>query len=312
MENLKPIPYRDRLVVATNCLYRDYHTLQIGEPRTPSDTDGIRGDLALELFAKTIELGVRIVVCDGGSSAEFLSSVERFTDNGLAIVGSDTPGRGPQRRKAFKVASQLPEGEVILYTQPEKVSLVDYLTEISQPIIAGHVDIVIPKRNQQLFYQSYPDYMKESEIRVNATYNWLMKRADLMTSDQSIDWFFGPVAFRNGPRILNLFLKKYEIVGTVKSRINDAEPNPEKHSDGHYFPIIEALFNRIRVASIEIPFVYPPMQKANEESSERKPTFVKRRNENAATYCLEALHFLRLLQDNPRSQIREIPSIINY
>lgn len=308
MENLdravdtERIPYADKIVVATNCLYENYRSSLADRQRSPEDTDGIRGDLALELFKKAISLGARIIVCDGGSSTDFISALHQFTDEGLTIVGSDTPGRGPQRRSAFKAACLIPGIGVILYTQPEKVSLMDHLTEISKPIIEGRADIVIPRRNQQLFEQSYPDYMRESEIRVNHTYDWLMKKAGRMTPDQSFDWFFGPVAFKNDPAIVALFLKEYKIEGKIRSRIN-AQPNPEMHSDGHYFPIIEALFNKRRVVSIEVPFVYPPTQKANEISPERKPDFMERRKLDGAAYRLEAIHFLRSLQGKPSSII---------
>lgn len=56
MENLRAaedkenIPHADQIVVVTNCLYRDYRVLSNGEQRDLADTDGIRGDLALELF----------------------------------------------------------------------------------------------------------------------------------------------------------------------------------------------------------------------------------------------------------------------
>lgn len=315
MENLNKsvdterIGYADQIVVATNCLYKNYHTSPEGKQRDLADTDGIRGDLALELFDKAINSGIRIVVCDGGSSPEFISALQRFVDRELSIVGSNTLGRGPQRRSAFKAACLLPGVRVIFYTQPEKVSLVDRLSKISKPIIEGGADIVIPKRNQRLFEQSYPDYMRESEIRVNHTYDWLMKKADLMTQEQSFDWFFGAVAFKNDPEIVALFLKEYAIEGGIGSRIN-AQPNPEMHSDGHYFPIIEALFNRKLVVSIEVPFAYPPTQKANEMSPGKIKTFRERREKDAAAYRLEAIHFLEFLKGKPGSKIREITSSI--
>lgn len=163
--------YADKIVVATNCLYRNYHNLSAGEQRNPSDTDGIRGDLALELVSKTISVGVRMVICDGGSSFEFLSTLQMFTDKGLTIVGSNTPGRGSQRRSTFAAAFMLPGNRATIYTQAEKVSLVipqiKYFERITEPIFQGYADIVIPKRNAELFKTSYPPYMRESELRVN-------------------------------------------------------------------------------------------------------------------------------------------------
>lgn len=291
----------DQIIIATSSLYRKYATLRSGEQRHLSDTDGIRGDLALELFQKAAS---RAVVCDGGSSSDFLSALEKFQNQGLTVVRSTVPGRGPQKRCAFEAAALESNCSVIVYTQPEKASLVNYLTEVSSPILEDKADIVIPKRNLDLFIQSYPEYMRQSELKVNATYDWLMKRENLMRENESFDWFFGPVAFRNTPKVLSLFLKQYEVDKSITSRTG-AQINPEMHSDGHYFPIIEALFNGLRVVSVEIPFVYPPMQKANETSPELIEDFKKRRALDAVAYRLEAVHFLSFLRGDSRSKIKE-------
>lgn len=301
------IPTGSGVVLTTNFLYREYKPTKEGEQRDIADTDGIRGDLALESLNKALSLGVRVVASDGGSSPDFLSALEIFTDRGLTLVRSGAPQRGPQRRKAFETATLLPDGRVIVYTQPEKVSLVNHLVEISRPILEGNADIVIPKRNPELFEQSYPDYMRESELRVNKTYNWLTHKAKLLGKDQSLDWFFGPVVFRNDPEIVALFLKRYELKGVIRSRAG-AKLDPEMHSDGHYFPIIEALFLNKHVASVEVPFVYPPMQRANEMSPEKIEDFKRRRLLDGAAYRLEALHFLAYLRGNKKSLIREIKS----
>lgn len=305
------IPVANQIVVATNCLYREYRVLSNGEQRNAADTDGIRGDLALEFFRKNTASGIRTVVCDGGSSSQFLTALDKFNNHGLTIVQSQTPGRGPQRRQAFEVAIALPDSKTILYTQAEKTSREipqdDYLAEISRPILAGDADIVIPKRNPKLGRESYPPYMWLSELNVNKTYDFIMKKAGLMEKDESFDWFFGQVVFKNDPEINALFLKKYAVDGSIRSRIG-ATPNPEMHSDGHYFPVIEALFNKKRVVSIEVPFVYPPEQKANEMSPEKRKDFEKRRIADGAAYRLEAIHFLAFLRGNPKSMIREVTS----
>lgn len=292
----------DQIIVATNCLYKRYQTLREGK-RQLYDTDGIRGDLALELFRNTASLGLRVVVCDGGSSSDFLADLAKFQDRGLTLVKSTVPGRGPQRRSAFEVAASESNCSVIVYTQPEKASLFDYLTKISSPILEDKAKIVIPKRKLNLFIESYPEYMRESELKVNATYDRLMKRENLMTKHESFDWFFGPVVFRNTPEVLSLFLKHYEVADSIRSRIG-AQINPEMHSDGHYFPIIEALFNELRVVSVEIPFIYPPLQKANETTPEKMEEFKKRRILDAAAYRLEAIHLLAYLRGDPRSKIK--------
>lgn len=50
----------------------------------------------------------------------------------------------------------------------------NHLVEISRSILEGNADIVIPKRNPALFEQSYPEYMRLSELKVNKTYDYIM------------------------------------------------------------------------------------------------------------------------------------------
>lgn len=303
-ESREKIPFADKIVVATNFLYRNYHRLAEGEQREIGDTDGIRGDLAIQSLSKAINQGIQVVAADGGSSKEFLSALERFNKGLLILVDTkETPGRGPQRRAAFEVASHLSGKKAIVYFQPEKDSLMDFLAEITQPIIDGSADVVVPARTPDLFEKLYPPYMRESELAVNKTYNYLMHRAGLLPENENLDWFFGPVVFKNDPEIVALFLKKYKVEGSVRSRI-EVTPNPEMHSDGHFFPIIEALFNKRPVVSVEIPFVYPQAQRANEMSPEKIALFQKRRKEDGAAYRLEAIHLLALLKGDPRSKIR--------
>lgn len=297
------IPNADQIVIATNFLYENYKSLSSGAKREDGDTDGIRGDLALELLRKALDNGVQVVACDGGSSTDFLFALEKFSNKGLTVVNSNIQGRAPQRRSAFETAVSLPNGKVIIYTQAEKVPLIDNIVEISKPILDGRADIVIPKRNQNLFKESYPDYMWQSEIRVNATYDWLLKRAKLMKPEESFDWFFGPVVFKNDPEIVTMFLKKYRVEGSIRSRIG-AVADPEKNSGSHYFPIIEALFKGKRVVSVEVPFIYPETQRKNELSEEKVADFRQRRQLDGAAYRLEAIHFLAYLKEDKRSRIR--------
>lgn len=295
----------EKIVIATNFLYTNYKPLVEGQSRQDGDTDGIRGDLALELLNKTLDNGVRVVACDGGSSDEFLSTLEQVKDKGLTVVKSEIPGRAPQRRKAFETAALLPNSKVIVYTQSEKVSLIDHLAEISKPILEGKADVVIPKRKPELFNQTYPKYMRQSELRVNKTYDWLMKRAGFMAKGESFDWFFGPVVFRNDPEIVDLFLRQYSIVGSIRSRIG-AQTDPEKNSGNHYFPIIEALFNRKEVLSVEVPFVYPESQFKNETSPEAIERFRQRRKQDGVAYRLEAIHFLAFLRGDEKDKIKPV------
>lgn len=309
LEPKEQIPFADKVVATTNFLYKNYHALPEGQQRDIGDTDGIRGDLAIQSISKAISQGVQVVAADGGSSEEFLSATKGFESSGLlTMVSTNKPGRGPQRRVAFEEAIQLSGKQAIIYFQPEKDSLMDYLAEITKPIVDGSADIVVPARTSDLFEQSYPNYMRESELNVNKTYNWLMHKAGILPKDENLDWFFGPVVFRNDSEIVSYFLKEYYLRSSIRSRVG-AQPNPELHSASHYFPIIEALFNKKRVVGVEIPFVYPKTQRDNEMSPEKVAQFQQRRKLDASAYRLEALHFLEYLKGNPNSEIQPVKSV---
>lgn len=293
------IPHSKEIIVATNLLYKKYRVLSPGTNRDLADTDGIRGDLALNALNKTLSRGVRIVAADGGSSEGFLHALESLKARGLTLINSPAEGLAPQRRIAFEKASVLDGGKVIIYTQPEK-DLTDVLEVMAQPILDGTAQIVLPRRNPELFQETWPEYMRDSEIRVNKTYNRLLRRNGLLQED--LDWFFGPVAISNDTEIVSLFLKIYRLKEPIRSRI-DAEPDPEKHSGSHYFPIIEALWLGKVVQSVEIPYRYPSIQRGNEMSDKAKARFMQRRAEDASAYPLELIHFIEYLKGNPESKI---------
>lgn len=194
---------------------------------------------------------------------------------------------------------------MIIYTQAEKKTIPDYAADISRPILEGKADIVIPSRNPGLFEQYYPDYMRRSELRVNATYDRLMRGAGIMTTDQSFDWFFGPVAFKNDPETVDLFLATYitNETNSIRSRLDGVKPDPKMHSNGHYFPIIEALFRGIKVEGVEVPFEYPELQRLNEMHPDNIDDFSNRRKLDAGAYRLEAIHFLAFLKGNIKTKI---------
>lgn len=302
------ISFAGKIVLATNFLYKNYHALVPGQQRDIADTDGIRGDLAIQSINKAISQGVQVVASDGGSSDEFLSAIKAFEDQEmLTVVRATQAGRAPQRRAAFKRAIQFSGKEAIVYFQPEKDSLMDYLVEITKPILDGSADVVVPSRVKELFEKHYTSYMKEIEPHVNKTYNYLMHRNNLLPEGENFDWFFGPVVFKNDPEIIAYFLKEYGLRFPIKSRIG-AQPNPEMHSDGHYFPIIEALFRGKRVVSVQVPFIYPKLQRLNEELVSQED----RRLMDADAYRLEAVHFLACLRGDKRSKIQLVEDNLKF
>ena len=274
-----------------------------GKLRSIKHTDKIRGDLALESIQKALESGYKVVVVDGGSSKTFRKSLSLLGCTKLII-------RKPikyssRKRKAIRIAAKLSNVKVIVLAEPEKASLVkDYIPDIVKPILNDNVDVVVLKRNLQLFESTYPDYQYESEIEANNLYNENLKSNNLLDAKEDFDWFFGPRAFKNDPKIISLFMKQYSIVYDNFSLPKDYF-DPENYSNILFFPIIQAIKKGLKVTSVEVPFSYPVLQKENEDTGDRELFMEKRRSQRLGL-LVELMHFISYLEKNPNSGVKLI------
>lgn len=265
-----------------------------GKLKSISHTDKVRGDLALEFIQKATSRGYQLVIVDGKSSKSFRGQLSNYQDV-IKTIKRRTLESSPSKRQAFKTVSKLPQVELIIATEPEKVPIIDYVTEIIKPIIDGDAEIVVPKREDKLFRKSYPDYMYESEVEGNKIYNQQLRIHNLLNNDvENLDMFFGPRAFINNSKILGLFTKNYFKMLKINVDINEYF-NPEKYSNAVYFPIILALKKGYKVKSIEVPFMYPKLQKINESIGARE-FFMEKRRTQKLTVLLELMYLLTYFQ----------------
>lgn len=265
-----------------------------GKLRSIKHTDKIRGDLALGLLNKAMELKYQIVVVDVTSSKSFRRQL--VTIYGINLVKKNTVmKRSPSRRLAFKIASKLDGVQVIFYTDPEKVSLIESIPEIAKPILGDKADIVIPKREDDLFKATYPDYQYSSEVEGSKLYNELLKASGLLaTNTTDFDLFFGPKAFKNDPKILNLFIRKPNF--SINRKLSqDIQFDPEDFSNVIFFPIVLALKKKFRIHSVEIKFAYPVLQKKNEETG-LKELFIEKRRVQRLSALIELMHFIQFIK----------------
>lgn len=263
-----------------------------GKLRTLAHTDKVRGDLALEFIKKASGLGYRVVVVDGKSSRSFRLELKNFSD--IKLIKRRGYKRSPAKRQAFQAASKFPEVKVIIAVEPEKVSLIDSVQTISQPILDGSADIVIPKRNQKLFEETYPDYMYQSETEGNFIYNQLLKSHKLLKKGgEDLDVMFGPRVLSNVPEVLSLFLKKYHLPFNNQTKVDFFDP--EEYSNTQFFPVILALRKRLSTKSVEIPFYYLKLQKDNETIGARD-LFIEKRRSQKLSLLLELMYLLNYLK----------------
>ena len=261
-----------------------------GKLENIADTDKVRGDLALEFIRKALLQDYKIVLVDGKSSESFKKELLQFL--GITIIKRRGYKRSPAKRQAFKTASKIPNIKVIIAVEAEKVSFLDSIPLLINPILQNSVDIVIPKREEKLFFQSYPDYMLNSEREGNRSYNKQLKLYKLLPENgKELDMFFGPRVFANAPKVLSVFMKKFNFELTNPNFPKEYF-DPEELSDTQYFPIVLALKKGLRVKSIEIPFKYPITQKEN-ELARANDVFLEKRKGQHEGLLVELEHLLK-------------------
>lgn len=281
------------IAITAITFYPDWYP---GKPKNIADTNKIRGDLALESVRKARQLGYQVVIADGPSSPEFKDSLAKL---GVEVLARDRMQRAVGGRQSIQKASALDGVRVILRTELEKVSLIDdCIPLIAEPILEGIADIVVPKRNEELYLETYPDYMYDSETKGRRLFNNLMHRVGLLPEDQTLEFLFGVVALSNDSHILPLFLETYAFQGP---RVGGWKyVDPEEWSDIQLFPIVKALYLGYRVESVEVPFRYPVEQKENEEAN--REDFAEKRKQQRMGLISELIQFIRFLSQDPKTR----------
>jgi|SRR6185369_13438584 len=271
-----------------------------GKLRSIKHTDKVRGDLALEMAQKAIELGYFIVIADGKSTKTFRKALQIIP--GIIVIKRKTITSGEGKRVAIERAAKITGVEAIVLTEPEKVSFVaECIADSVHPVLSGKADIVVPKRNDALFKATYPRYMYVSEVEGNGIYNEALRANNLLPQALfDLDTFFGPRAFKNDKQIVSLFKKKYKFTGiSLLEKLYD----PDMYSHVLYFPIVNALKKKLRVESREVAFRYPHLQKENEDVG-RREEFIAKRSLQRVSILIDLMHFLSFLQKNRNSRIR--------
>lgn len=275
-------------------LVTNYPKWYPGKLKSFGHTDKIRGDLALELVSLAKSKGLQVVVGNRKSHKPFQKKLSKITN--VLLIDRRSWKRSPAQRQVFKTAARLPGVKIIIATEPEKVSLIsDCLEQIIKGFIEQNADIVVPKRKVKLFKLTYPSYQFRSETNGNTDYNALLKNNGILgQKSQEYDFLFGPRIFKNDPRVISFFLKKYHSQNT-HLKISGKYFDPEQGSNTIFFPVIAAFIQKLKVISIEIPFRYPQLQKKNENYGQKSFFQEKRRRQKLALLA-ELAYFVHNLK----------------
>ncbi len=262
------------IAFATATFYKKWQPLAVGAIRDEADVDGIRGDLALKTLAAARLNRFQIAVVDGGSSEAFR---EALTET-IGKPPSDEQQRGmsQSRRQVFGEASELKGIKVIAWVEPEKVTMAtgENLQRAALPILQGHADVVVPKRDEFAFI-TYPYYQTNWEQESNREFNAKLKENGLLPQDaEELDMWFGPRLFRNEPEVLKLFMHQWEKDATHSNK-EDKEMNPDLWAGAIFLPVIGQLYKDKldlkppRVASVTMDYVHPDEQTRTEQNNDK-------------------------------------------
>jgi len=266
-------------------------------PKADHDlVDKIRGDLAIETITEAKKKGFQIALVDGGSSDAFKAELVK-----LGVTPSPELERGmsPGRQQSFKEGSALEGVRINNWLEPEKVSIVrDCLPAAILPIIEGTADVVVPERDEAA-WETYPDYQVDYEKRANHLWNAILRKHNLLPQDApDLDAWFGPKFWKNDPELNALFLKQYEF---EKRKLKlDQIVRPELWPNAIFLPIVAALHQGRRVASMPVSYRHPQEQTGIELNN---PEFRRRRDVQLKNIIASTIHFIRLLEGNPKTRL---------
>lgn len=263
-------------------------------------SDKVRGDLALEMIGKAKDKNYQVTIVDSGASPAFTQKLDELK---ILKFSEEKGGMSTGRQQGFREASLLTytdKGkenfvEAICWLEPEKISIIsDCLPKLVEPILLGQADIIIPKRNEKEFEETYPDYQVKYEKDSNRLWNGMLKKFGILDSgSQDLDVWFGPRVFRNTPYVVQTFLTKYKYdknQDTSESFQNAYKPN--RYSNATFFPVIAALFKGLKVVSVEVPYKHPSDQTKIEKDNDE---FRKKRADQQREIIRTCSDFCRML-----------------
>lgn len=216
--------------------------------------DKVRFDLACELVELARENGHILVVVDGSPVPDVAQKLKKA---GAHVFPQSEKGMGASRRQVWIESNKLvtPDVAAIVWTE-EKPDIIRSVKKMIDHMYKRNSQAVIPSRSMGS-WNTYPVFQQESEQIANYVYNELFPNIDGL-----LDPMFGPVCFC--PSEMTYF--------------TDFKPAAWGLSDTylqHYIPPFMRSKGR-KVTSLEVDFVYPPQQRAEEEN-ERNAEMVEKR-----------------------------------
>lgn len=256
----------------------------------------VRGILSMETVRAYLETGSKVVICYSDRTSEsYLDSLQNYSygtlpralkekdpeKGGLFLVRQQSGGLSESRSIAIKKARELAGVEVIITTEPEKVSLSEKrnIEKLINPILSGEADFVVPDRGLQEGLKGYPQYQRDSEIKANKLMNNALVTSGLRgKSEPDID-------FIGGTRV---FDKKLSYLFDVKWVPREGKAHlfkqifksfdAEKYLR-FYAPVVASLGMDKKVLSVPVDYKHPERQSEFERRKEKIKDYKKKRRD---------------------------------
>lgn len=196
--------------------------------------DEVRARLAFRMVGAARALGIHVVTADSSTNPRI---GELLADWGAEVI-RETEGAtiGAGRRQALACVKDFAApDDAIVWMEPEKAPLVQFLKEICSPLFSGTADIIVPGRSENGL-ASYPAVQAAYERCGNANFALLTGHA--------LDVWFGPRAMNRAG--VEEFL-------TYAGEYGD-------RWDAMFIPVVRALKHGLRVSSVVVEYRHPAEQ----------------------------------------------------
>lgn len=195
----------------------------------------VRANCALKTIEASVVHGYTTVVIDGGSPAEYIKKMEQL---GARIFTQEFPGMGNARREALRHARDIvPDGQPIVWTEPEKYPLIPELKLPVDTFIEGSYDLVMLRR------ASLDSYPPEQAM----AYQLIALAVKYLTGiDSDFGW---------GPTVLSANATEYYL--GYESTNGDLW-------DGIHCPKLRIINDGLPWAIVPVDYQHPPEQTAAE------------------------------------------------
>ncbi len=226
----------DDLTIFTTTFYKDDPVSQVREK------------LAIKLLENANNLGVKVVVVDGGSNEAFLEKIRQMPNVNLLV--DPTLKMGESRRKALEVAAAEKQTPYYMWVEPEKDGLItaESIEAMLTPLRENKTDIVVPKRKSM---ETLPPLQANLEQRANKRANKITY-GDQQSENEVLDLWFGPKLFNEvGGKYFAEYGGKLDKWDSILK------------------PVIDAYHDGKRVAGVEVDYEYDPSQSGSEVSDRK-------------------------------------------